>query len=316
MTETTPKTTPETKAEPNQPVSSALPSPVWVGALIDGVLHAPMLSLCPPERLAALLKDAALAYLPSPLAAQHAEKGVAFLHDRLSSEKTVRACVPPVFVRFAKQELVQPYFLQSRTLSALLRRPAVARLFRELTRNALLDFAKKLRTQVSEVSQTRGGMLGRLASEAVKKSGSAISALAPGMTQAVSDELSRQMTQRATELADQQVQELSDKLCTLLTDPARKHEQRELLSEVLDFALDQKLVFLRDELFRHDPVGQAARFREAVVSWLAEPDTLSDLSRTFASFSALLEGQTLATLLGPALPLVKDFLLSLFSAPR
>ena len=284
-----------------------------VDLLIDALLGRPLVDILPPARLAATLHHVGRLYLPSAQAEQHAILLWRRLDSLLDRPGTLRDVVPPPIVDLLRTLMARPYLLPRPLLVAVLSRPPLRRLSRELMIATLLDYSKKVRTQVGEASQSRGGMLGRLATEAVKKSTSAIGSLAPGVTAAVSDELERQFRAKASEFADSAVDDLAQRMAQILTDPTRQAEQRELVLSMLDFALDLPLATIRDELAKMDPVTMAAEVRKGVVAWLSRPDSTADLASLLAQLAPLVQDQSLAALLGPAHGPVRSLLCDILS---
>ena len=295
------------------PVSN--PSQTLAEAVIDGFFSQPLLSLCPQSMLLPVIQKALLLHLGSPLAAEQADALWQWIKIRLSVPGPLRQLLPLPLVTLVRTVLSRPYSVPKPLVVALLSRPPLRRLQRELMLATLVDYSRKVRTQVGEVSQSRGGMLGRLATEAVKKSTSAIGSLAPGMTAAVTDELERQFRTRASEFADSAVDDLAQRMAQILTDPARQAEQRELLLSLLDFALDLPLATIRDELTKLDPLTVAAEVRRGLADWLARPDSAAVLSALAGQLAPLFQDQSLAGLLGPALAPVRGLLCELLSVP-
>lgn len=295
--------------------SANLPGPVSLAeALVDGILAQPILSLCPPDKLCAVLHQAAQLHLSSPHAAAQAERLWQWGKQLLSAPGTLRAQLPLPLVTLVRTLLGRPYSLPKAQVLSLLARPPLRRLQRELMLATLIDYSRKVRTQVGEVSQSRGGMLGRLATEAVKKSTSAIGSLAPGVTAAVSDELERQFRTRASEFADSAVDDLAQRMAQILTDPTRQAEQRELALSILDYVLDLPLSTLRDELTRIDPLAVAAEVRKGLHAFLSRPEAAAELATLSLPIASLLTDQSLTSLLGPALPPIRTLLVELLSS--
>ena len=267
----------------------------------------------PPARLCATLQQLGRLYLPSSQAEQHAILLWQRLDRLLDRPGTLRDVVPPPIVDVLRTLLSRPYLLPRPLLVSVLSRPPLRRLSRELMIGTLLDYSRKVRTQVGEVSQSRGGMLGRLATEAVKKSTSAIGSLAPGVTAAVSDELERQFRSRASEFADSAVDDLAQRLAAILTDPARMAEHKDLARSLLDFALDLPLQTVRAELSRLSPLAVTQEVRQAVHAWLLRPESDAELLSLFQLLSADLATHSLTSLLGEAATPLRQLLQDLFT---
>lgn len=289
------------------------PHAAVVELLIDALLGRPLGDILPPARLCATLQQLGRLYLPSSQAEQHAILVWQRLDRLLDRPGTLRDVVPPPIVDVLRTLLSRPYLLPRPLLVSVLSRPPLRRLSRELMIGTLLDYSRKVRTQVGEVSQSRGGMLGRLATEAVKKSTSAIGSLAPGVTAAVSDELERQFRSRASEFADSAVDDLAQRLAAILTDPARMAEHKDLARSLLDFALDLPLQTVRAELTRLDPLAVTSEVRRAVHAWLLRPESEAELLALLQLLSADLSTHSLTSLLGEAATPLRQLLQDLFT---
>lgn len=267
-------------------------------ALVDGLLTQPLGKLLPAERLVSVLRQVGLVHLQSEHAERIARVTWQGLQALLLRPGTVRSLLPPPVIELLTALLSRSYVLPRPLLIALLSRPPLRRLSRELMIGTLLDYSRKVRTQVGEASQTRGGMLGRLATEAVKKSTSAIGSIAPGMTAAVSDELERQFRTRSSEFADSAVDDLAQRIATILTDPTRQHEHRELARSLLDFALDLPVKTLQEELTKLDPLALSALVRKSLHTWLQRPESEAELLHLSQQLLHVLPELSLTDILG------------------
>lgn len=187
----------------------------------------------------------------------------------------------------------------------------------------LLDYGRKLRPgnpepgpgQKPTGGAAKGGLLSRLASEAVRKGGAAAMAMAPGVTSAMSDEFERQMQRRATEFADGAVDNLLQRAATTLTDPGRRAEQTELKLALLDYGLSLRGPELARELERLQPAALAELVRAAAHSWLGRDSAEADLVALLQQVRDRAPEKTLRELLaelGVLLP-VRAALLHLFA---
>ncbi len=270
-------------------------------ALVDGLLTQPVGKLVPAERLVSVLRQVGLLHLQSAQAEQLAQMIWQRVQGLLAGPGSVRSLLPPPVIELLAALLSRSYVLPRPLLIALLSRPPLRRLSRELMIGTLLDYSRKVRTQVGEASQTRGGMLGRLATEAVKKSTSALGSIAPGMTAAVSDELERQFRTRSSEFADSAVDDLAQRIATILTDPTRQHEHRELARSLLDFALDLPVKTLQEELTKLDPLALSALVRKSLHTWLQRPESEAELLHLSQQLLLGLPELSLADVLGEAI---------------
>lgn len=295
----------QTPTQPDQP-----PPPLedraaarLAGVIVDACLARSPFALVPPQQLAPLLRELALAALRSPGADAMTQALLGSALEALRPRAKLRDGLPPEILSLLRELAVRPY-VPSRDLiiGALSLRPC-QRLTRELMVGTLLDFSRRVRTAVatggaSDGGKARGGVLGRLATEAVRKSTSVMGTLAPNVTSAVTDEFERQLQRRATEFAEGEAAEMVQRLAAVLTDPARAAEHKELKLALLEFVLDRPGSQLVAEIERAQPVELAARLRAAALGWLEREGATAELTAALQWLEARLDGQTLAALLG------------------
>jgi hypothetical protein len=249
-------------------------------AIIDGVIAQPVTAWFSAELFATLIKEAALFHLRGPAADDTTQAIVqtvrGFFFER--GDRAVRDLLPAEALALLRALIAQPYTPERAILVAVLSREPFRKLNRELMTGTMLDYSRKLRTTV-EGGGKGLGMLGRFASEAVKKSTSAIGQLAPGMTSAVSDELERQMQRRASEFADNAVDEMVQRVATLMTDPSRAAEQLELKRAFFDVVLSLRGKQVAIEIDRMQPATVARELRQAALAWLSRPAATAELQR-------------------------------------
>lgn len=239
----------------------------------------------------------------------------------LSAQPQLGAALPPAVTDLLRELLRRPYVPERALLLGLLSLPPLRRLTRELMVGTLLDYGRKLRLATAEpaAGAPKGGLLGRLASEAVRKGGAAAQAIAPGMTGLLTDELERQMQRRATEFAEGAVDELLQRAVMTLTDPQRAGEQLALKLALLDYVLNLPGAEVARELARLDPLAVAELVRAALRRWLdsraAEDELIALLTKLRAAVLQLGVTGTLRELVeaAGALAPVRAGLLPLFA---
>lgn len=276
--------------------------------LAETMLHAvatqPLFELLPPALLAGLLQQAALASLrqkgggallqallleaqkvlgrpakgtPNSTESWNEASGQGPIGERL------RDILPPEVVSLLRELLSRPYTPDRTLVVAVLSREPFRRLNRELMMGTLLDYSRRVRSSMAEGGTGKSfGALGRLASEAVKKSTSALGAIAPGVTSAVSDEFDRQMQRRAAEFADGAVDEMVQRLAKTLTDPTRAAEQVELKLAMLDALLALRGPQLAQEISRMQLPVCAEKLQAAALAWLEREDASAKLTQGLA----------------------------------
>ena len=297
------------------------------GLVVDACLGRSPFTLVPPQQLAPLLRELVLGALRSPGADEGTASLLRSALAALRMRPRLREGLPPELLQLLRELVVRPYMPDRALLVGVLSLRPCQRLTRELMVGTLLDYSRRVRTAVAtgntggtggDSGRGRGGMLGRLATEAVRKSTSALGTLAPNMTSAVTDEFERQLQRRAAEFADGAVDEMAQRLAAVLTDPARAAEQKELKLALLEFLLDRPGAQLAAELERAQPVELAGKLRAAAIAWLEREGATPQLTAALAWLAERFNGQTLAELLGSAgaagaLPALRAVLVAYFT---
>jgi hypothetical protein len=249
--------------------------------LVDGILAQPLSALAAPVRLGPMLRELLLFHLCSP-AAEASSRAVLSAVQRFFGErgdKALRDLISTETAALLRALLAHPYTPERAILVAIFSREPFRRWNRELMMGTMLDYSRRLRTTVEGGGMGKGlGVLGRFASEAVKKSTSALGSLAPGVTSAVSDEFERQMQRRAAEFADSAVDDMVQRLSTTLTDPARATEQLELKQAMFDTVLSLRGAQVARELERLQPMIVADKLRQAALTWLSRDTATAELT--------------------------------------
>lgn len=249
------------------------------------------------------------------------QSGLAQALGWLSAQPQLGAALPPAVAALMRDLLRRPYVPDRALLLGLLSTPPLRRLTRELMVGTLLDYGRKLRLATAEpaAGAPKGGLLGRLASEAVRKGGAAAQAIAPGMTGLLTDELERQMQRRATEFAEGAVDDLLQRAVSTLTDPQRAGEQLALKLALFDYVLTLRGAEVARELEKLEPLALAELVRAALLRWLDSRSAEGELIALLEKLRAALLEQgwagTLRELLeaGGALAPVRAALRPLFA---
>jgi hypothetical protein len=249
------------------------------------------------------------------------QSGLAQALGWLNTQPQLGAALPPAVAALMRDLLRRPYVPDRALLLGLLSTPPLRRLTRELMVGTLLDYGRKLRLATAEpaAGAPKGGLLGRLASEAVRKGGAAAQAIAPGMTGLLTDELERQMQRRATEFAEGAVDDLLQRAVSTLTDPQRAGEQLALKLALFDYVLTLRGAEVARELEKLEPLALAELVRAALLRWLDSRSAEGELIALLEKLRAALLEQgwagTLRELLeaGGALAPVRAALRPLFA---
>jgi hypothetical protein len=263
-------------------------------AILDAILGQPLEALLPPMLLARLLREASLWHLRSAGAEELMRALLPQLQGFLRDlgNRPLRDALPQEAVAGLRELLTRPYTPDRALLVAALSSQPFRRLNRELMVGTLLDYSRRLRTSVEGGGMGKGlSTLGRLASEAVKKSTSALGSIAPGMTSAVSDEFERQMQRRAADFADGAVDEMVQRVATTLTDPTRTAEQTELKLALLDFMLELRGAQVARELERMQPAAVAASLSALARVWLDREQATMELAAALLWLMSRLRSQ-------------------------
>lgn len=248
-------------------------------ALVDALLTRPPQELLPPERLAPLLRELALQALRSPRAEEATTRLLETAVEALRGRGKLRQSLRPQAATLLRELIALPYVPDRTLLVGVLSQRPFQRIARELMVGTLLDYSRRLRSTVGEGAPPKGmGMLGRLATEAVRKSTSALGTIAPGVTSAVSDEFERQLQRRAAEFADGAVEEMMQRTAGILTDPARAAEHVEIKLALLDFLLDRPGPVLARELERMQLNTIFTPLRAAIATWLEREQATADIT--------------------------------------
>lgn len=293
----------QTPTQPDPPTPEDRAAARLAGVIVDACLARSPFALVPPQQLAPLLRELALAALRSPGADAMTQALLGSALAALRPRARLRDGLPPELLALLRELAARPYVPDRELIIGALSLRPCQRLTRELMVGTLLDFSRRVRTAVatggtSDGGKARGGVLGRLATEAVRKSTSVMGTLAPNVTSAVTDEFERQLQRRAAEFAEGEAVEMVQRLATVLTDPLRAAEHKELKLALLEFVLDRPGSQLVAELERAQPVELAARLRAAALGWLEREGATAELTAALQWLQARLDGQTLAALLG------------------
>ncbi len=276
--------------------------------LLDSLLALPLRTLLVPKLHAPLLRAALRSLLHGPWSRPGSGAGLDALTAHaarfLRGQATLRQAIPPALIELTRELVRRPYVPERGLMLGLISVPPLRTLTRELMVGTLLDYGRKLRAATTEpaagsksgAAPSRGGLLGRLATEAVRKGGAAAQAIAPGVTSLVTDELERQMQRRATEFADGAVDELLQRAAATLTDPQRAAEQTAVKLAMLDYLLTLRGPELAQELERLEPHALGELGRKALLAFLESATAETDLV-------AILQGLSDAAATDPALSL-------------
>jgi hypothetical protein len=310
--------TPTQKDQPSETAGDGTAARL-AGVLVDACLARSPFALVPAQQLAPLVRELLLAALRSPEADAMTAALLRSALDALRPRARLRDGLPPELLLLVRELVARPYTLNRELLVGALSLRPCQRLTRELMVGTLLDFSRRVRTAMttggSDGGKARGGVLGRLATEAVRKSTSVMGTLAPNVTSAVTDEFERQLQRRAAEFAESEAAEMVQRLATVLADPTRAAEHKELKLALLEFVLDRPGSQLVAEIERAQPVELAALLRAAVLAWLEREGATAELTAALKWIEARLDGQTLAALLQAtgALPALRAVLAAYFT---
>ncbi len=288
--------------------------------LLDALLGQPIHKVLVPELHAQLVVAVLRQQLraPLPLLNQAVVAAVAWLR----TQGTIGQGLPTPVVALLRELVRRPYMPERELLLGVLALPPLRALTRELMVGTLLDYGRKLRAGAAEpppghkAPPPKGGFsaLGRLASEAVRKGSAVAMAVAPGVTNAVSDEFERQLQRRSVEFTESAVEDLMSRAATTLTEPARQADQLALRQALLEHVLSQRGPVLARELERMEPHAVSELVRVAALSWFTRDTAVAELVALLQKVRAQAPDKSIAALLEElgVLAAVRTALLQLF----
>ena len=270
--------------------------------IVDDLLARPPAEVVDARFSAELIQRTLQGWLGSDIAEQRLLETLESVREGLARDDRPLGDVVPDEVTDAVRALAaKPYSPDRGTLLAIVDRDPVRKLVREILRETLVDFGKKLRAPVAgnSVAKSLGG-LGRFARDrAARKSGS-IGALAGGLVGAVSEEVERQIERRAADFADGAISGVLHRFADELCDPKRVDDQAALRGAVLDGLFSLRGVDAAKELNNADPAELVATLRAALSSW-AERDDFAEQVESFVDAAlAEVDAPTLGDLLDRA----------------
>jgi len=189
--------------------------------------------------------------------------------EALGGQSLTLGEVAPEELRGAIEQLAAQHYSPDRELvSALLDRPPVREVFRDLLTETLTAFGKKM-----SVAGPAGGALGALGkiSGGRRPMGGLLGRVGDVAT-AVGGEVERQLERRVPEFVDSGLSQLLERFVDLLSDPARAVEQAEVRLALLDGLWDLRGADLAAELARLDEDAAAAVLRKSLGAWLNRDD--------------------------------------------
>lgn len=248
--------------------------------IVDDLLARPVREVLDPRWIAELARDGLRAWLASGAAEARVllavEDGLVRLEG---SDRSLEELLPPELVAGIRGLSDRPYQPQGNLLRSILDREPVRALIRDLLVHALVGFAKRLGSPVTDSKLARGlGGLGRFAKEQAKARAGAIGAVAT----AIGDEFERQAERRAAEFADTALSGVISQLIERLTRPGTSPEQSALRRALLDSVLALRGPELAAELRRADPKLVAASVRRVLGEWAGREDLPDRLASAFA----------------------------------
>lgn len=268
-----------------------------VELFVEDTLGTPVRELVAPLETAKALVEGLRAWTASDealeLQRRGGERARAWLQDQRMTlgELTGRA------VEDACLDLAaRPYVPSRDLLIFLLDREPMRLLLRELFRDGLVNFGKKIRAPVAANPLARGlGGLGRMARDRAKAT--SLGAIASDVAERVTDEMERQLERRAVEVADAALEGLARKLADLLSNPARAEQQAALREALVEGVFSLSLQELAEEWGRDDPRERGRIVRRGLGLWAATDDAVAQVATLLAGVARELGDGTLGELL-------------------
>lgn len=248
--------------------------------VVDDLLARPVREVLEPRWVAEVLRDGLRAWLASGAAEARlliaVEDGLVHLER---TDRTLEELLPPELAAGIRGLSDRPYQPDGNLLRSVLDREPVRALIRDLLVHALVGFARKLSSPVTDSKLARGlGGLGSFVKEQAKARSGAFGAVAT----ALSDEFERQAERRAVEFADTALQGVISQLIERLTRPGTSPEQAALRRALLDSVLALRGPQVAAELRRADPRLVAASVRKALSNWASREDLPDRLENAVA----------------------------------
>lgn len=256
------------------------PSPGAATALladivVQDVLGRPLADVVDAERTARILTEVLEDWLDSERAEQKLLEAWKESIEKIRAEERRLGDLTPSEVREAVEELASQQYSPDRDLLlAMLDRPPVRELFRDLLTETLTSFGKKL-------SSSSGGgalgALGKLGGGRSKPKGGILGRVG-NVASAVGGEVERQLERRIPEFVDSGLSQVLQRFVDQLSDPERAAEQAEMRIALLDGLWERNGPELASELARLDAAATAALLRRSLSAWLSREETSSQVA--------------------------------------
>jgi hypothetical protein len=232
--------------------------------LLDQLFATRADAVVPLGRVSAWARLAMHAWLESDEASKTLERALEDTVAQLSARKqTLRETLPKDLQVTLLEMYGRPYSPDRRVVMALLDRPPMRALIRELVLDTVTAFGARMAAPAASVTKGLGG-LARFAAEQVKSRGGAIG----GLVGAVSTEVQNQLERRSGDFADAAISGVLSEIADAVCDPKRAHEAAALRVETMKGALELTLPQLARELINLDVPGGANVLREGLARWL------------------------------------------------
>lgn len=190
--------------------------------------------------------------------------------EGLATESRSFAELAPDELREALEQLASQHYSPDRDLlMALLDRPPIRDVFRDLLTETLNAFGKKL-----SAGTGAGGALGALGKIGSGRSGpmGGLLGRVGDVASAVGGELERQLERRIPEFVDSGLSQLLQRFVDMLCDPERAAEQAGVRLALLEGVWEFRGPDLAAEFGRLDEAAMASVLRKSLSAWLARDD--------------------------------------------
>lgn len=248
--------------------------------IVDDLLSRPVREVLESRWVAEVFRDGVKAWLASGVAEARLLATVEELLARLDrTDRTLEELLPPELVQGIRGVSERPYHPEGSLLRSILGREPVRALIRDLLVDALVGFAKRLGSPVTDSRIARGlGGLGSFVKEQAKARAGTLGAMAS----ALSDEFERQAEKRAVDFADTALDGVVSQLIERLARPGTSPEQAALRRALLDSVLALRGPEVAAELRRTDPKLVAASVRRFLGAWVSRDDLPERIESAFA----------------------------------
>jgi hypothetical protein len=244
--------------------------------VVADLLARPIADVIDPQRCASVLTEVLSDWLRSDRAeAKLLEAWTESISKIQGESRRLDELAPPELRQAVEELAAQHYSPDREVLLAILDRPPVREIFRDLLTETLTSFGKKL-----SVGSGAGGALGALGKLGGGRGGAVGGLLGRvgDVASAVGGELERQLERRIPEFVDSGLSQLLQRFVDMLSDPDRAVQQAEVRLALLEGLWERTGPELAGELARLDADAAAAVLRKSLSAWLSREEASAQVA--------------------------------------